>query len=102
MTTKTTPTVFPIDVAAKRLGLTPCGLNADWCVQAWHLGDGEPNRLDGDLYLLDTEDGHWEIVSRHYSESGNDEVKTLERGEESAKGLERLEASIAAAKEAQR
>jgi hypothetical protein len=33
-----------------------CGLNADWSTRAWHLGpSAEPNRNDGDLYILDSE-----------------------------------------------
>ena len=40
---------------------TACGLNADWCVQAWHYGTNEPNRVDGDLYVCDDEDGTFSV-----------------------------------------
>lgn len=46
---------------------TQCGLNADWCVCAWHLGIGEPNKTDGELYLIDNEDESYSIVIRHYA-----------------------------------
>jgi len=44
---------------------TPCGLNADWCVQAWHYGKNTPNCVDGDYYVLDNEDGKF-IVARYF------------------------------------
>lgn len=44
-----------------------CGLNADWCVSAWHIGPGcPPNTVSGDAYLLDEEDGDWALVRRWY------------------------------------
>ncbi|TNE90348.1 MAG: hypothetical protein EP330_08510 [Deltaproteobacteria bacterium] len=48
------------------LGLRRCGLNADWSVEAWHLGQGKPNVRGGDVYVLDDEmdDGSWGIVQR--------------------------------------
>ena len=42
-----------------------CGLNADWCVQAWHYGVNEPNVVDGDYYVIDNEDGNF-LVQRYY------------------------------------
>ena len=40
-----------------KLGGVSCGLNADWCVQAWHFGPtGAPNTHQGDYYILDLED----------------------------------------------
>lgn len=44
---------------------TECGLNADWCIQAWHYGTNEPNCVDGDYYVLDNEDGNF-LVQRYY------------------------------------
>lgn len=44
---------------------TECGLNADWCIQAWHYGTNEPNSVDGDYYVLDNEDGNF-LVQRYY------------------------------------
>lgn len=71
--------MFKTDVdvreALERRGLPfkPCGLNADWCVSAWHLSKGEPNTTSGDFYLLDTEKkdegtGDWlfSVVQRNY------------------------------------
>ena len=56
----------------RALGITypACGLNADWCVQAWYL-DGpaeEANLVSGGLYLLDNEDGTYLIVKRYYED----------------------------------
>ncbi len=44
---------------------TACGLNADWCIQAWHYGTNEPNSVDGDYYVLDNEDGKF-LVQRYF------------------------------------
>ena len=44
---------------------TSCGLNTDWCVQAWHYGTNIPNCEDGDYYVLDNEDGEF-IVARYF------------------------------------
>mgnify|MGYP003652053588 CR=1 FL=1 len=35
--------------------LTACGLNADWCVSAWHVGGNEPNTVSGDIYVVEDE-----------------------------------------------
>lgn len=72
----------------------PCGLNADWSVRAWFLGQGRPNMDDGGFYLLDTEqdgaDGPvFEVVQRFHEEldtpngyipnpSYNDETQGIE------------------------
>lgn len=54
-------------LAAAGLPVRPCGLNADWCVSAWHLGPSTtPNRTDGDYYLLDDEDGDAVTLARQY------------------------------------
>ena len=34
---------------------TPCGLNADWWMEAYHYGDNRPNWVDGDYYVLELE-----------------------------------------------
>lgn len=67
--------------------LTACGLNADWCVSAWHVGDNEPNTVSGDIYVVENEDNFDEparffVVQRFYIDdndeiSENDEVKEL-------------------------
>jgi|TARA_R110002051_G_scaffold238349_2_gene299087 hypothetical protein len=44
---------------------TPCGLNADWCIEAWHYGTSTPNSVDGDYYVLDNEDGRF-IVTQYF------------------------------------
>lgn len=64
-----------VERALREVGLPvkPCGLNADWCVSAWHLSNGTPNQKDGDYYLLDTEETNddgdclFEIVTRFYA-----------------------------------
>jgi hypothetical protein len=61
---------------AAGLSVVPCGLNGDWNCQAWHLGpSSQPNRVDGDFYLLDMEDGDLcSIVTRSYVDGDNDEI----------------------------
>lgn len=53
----------------------PCGLSADWVVQAWHLGPSdEPNKNDGDWYLVDDETGDektYSLVQRFYTLDGD-------------------------------
>jgi len=44
------------------------GLNADWISAAYFIGPGRPNRTPGAAYLLDNEDGQWEIVRRWYAD----------------------------------
>ena len=51
----------------------PCGNNADWSVSAWYVGVNEPNDEDGDLYLLDHEDGKYSITRRNYIGDGETE-----------------------------
>ena len=42
---------------------SPCGLNADWWMRAWHFGPGDrPNWVDGDVYVLDDEEGAFNVV----------------------------------------
>jgi hypothetical protein len=47
---------------------TECGLNADWCVQAWHYGTNAPNCVDGDYYVVDNEDGDFLVHQTFPSE----------------------------------
>lgn len=70
---------------ASTLKYPTCGLNADWCVQAWYL-DGpwsEANLTSGGTYLLDNEDGTYLILKRYYecdghaTSSGNDLIVEL-------------------------
>ena len=47
-----------------------CGLNADWCVKAWHFGPSEkPNETSGDVYVIDNEDSSFHVVRRFYDSS---------------------------------
>ena len=55
---------------------TPCGLNADWCIQAWHYGTNDPNCVDGDYYVLDNEDGNF-LVARYFPSKEEDCVTTI-------------------------
>ena len=63
---------------AAGLPVRPCGLNADWCVRAWHLGPSTtPNMVSGDLYLThDPVDRHdacaWYVVRRTLDEDTDD------------------------------
>jgi hypothetical protein len=59
-----------------------CGLNADWNCSAWHFGPSlAPNRVSGDVYVLDTEFDNSEdafiIVQRHYSTDGSYRVEDV-------------------------
>jgi len=61
---------------------TACGLNADWCVSAWHVGDNEPNRVSGDIYVVEDEDdfpkaARFFVVQRFYKDGDNDEINEL-------------------------
>ena len=47
-----------------------CGFNADWCVSAYHLGNGAPNHEPGGIYLIDNEDGTWDVSRRYHVEDG--------------------------------
>lgn len=61
------------------LPVKPCGLNADWCVSAWHLSQGTPNINSGDRYLLDTETDNeqgetlYDLVQRFYTAEDSDD-----------------------------
>tara|TARA_R100001163_G_scaffold48310_1_gene36316 strand:- start:1632 stop:2075 length:444 start_codon:yes stop_codon:yes gene_type:complete len=55
---------------------TPCGLNADWCTQAWHYGTNEPNSVDGDYYVCDDEDGTFS-VNRYFPTKEEDCTITI-------------------------
>ena len=76
---------------------TRCGLNADWSVSAWHVsGSSEPNLHTGDRYIIDCEDGYFELVERwicdtaggkysgmpdryrHEADGHNDLIRTLQ------------------------
>jgi len=56
-----------------------CGLNSTWCVEAWHYGFNEPNITDGDIYVVDQEDGTFDVV-RRYPSRDEDECKLIEGG----------------------
>lgn len=75
-------------LAKRNLPVKPCGLNADWSVEAWHLSAGEPNKTSGDYYLTDDElqdnDGHamFSICQRFYTADlpngdGNDTIVSI-------------------------
>ena len=56
-------------LANKHLG-HHIGMNADWIFETWHLGNGEPNKTSGDMYLvLDTEHNTGMVVKRHYGKA---------------------------------
>ena len=60
-------------IAASDRLAKPCGLNADWSVRAWHLGPGKvPNMTDGDVYILDDEQGGFSVVRRWYEREGGE------------------------------
>jgi len=69
---------------------TPCGLNADWCIQAWHYGTNEPNSVDGDYYVLDNEDGNF-IVARYFPSKEEDCVTTIASFPTKAKAMAMVE-----------
>lgn len=55
-----------------------CGLNADWCVSAWHIGPSSvPNKNNGDFYIVDDEDGTYGIVQRFHRDDDNDEINEI-------------------------
>jgi hypothetical protein len=70
-----------IKLTARGEGGRQCGLNADWSVSAWHIGpSASPNQHDGDLYLLDDEDGYMSLVQRTYGaemDGGNDLIDQI-------------------------
>lgn len=50
---------------------TPCGANNDWFVKAWHLGpDSHPRHCSGNYFVLDQEDGTYELCRLHRAEDG--------------------------------
>tara|TARA_R110000851_G_scaffold218403_1_gene371309 strand:+ start:256 stop:699 length:444 start_codon:yes stop_codon:yes gene_type:complete len=55
---------------------TECGLNAEWCVEAWHYGTNEPNSVDGDYYVCDDEDGTFS-VNRYFPTKEEDCTITI-------------------------
>jgi len=55
---------------------TECGLNAEWCVEAWHYGTNEPNSVDGDYYVCDDEDGTFS-VNRYFPSKEEDCTITI-------------------------
>ena len=55
---------------------TECGLNAEWCVEAWHYGTNEPNSVDGDYYVCDDEDGTFS-VNRYFPTEEEDCTITI-------------------------
>lgn len=70
--------------------IRPCGLNADWSYPAYHVGPStQPNRVSGDVYVLDDEEGTFSVVRRTFDED------TL-NDENLAEGLD-LVAALAAA-----
>ena len=61
---------------ARKLGLPPVGLNADWSVTAWHAGPSDsPNMTGGDVYILEDEEAHeptYLVVRRWYVDDGHE------------------------------
>ncbi len=74
-----------IALACARFDVEPCGQNADWSVEAWHLGpSARPNRFDGDLYLIrGDDDGTWSVFQRFYNTDpraiDSDDIRTIAR-----------------------
>lgn len=96
------PTPEEIEAAFTRYSLPfrPCGLNADWIFQAYHLGpSSEPNRVSGDLYVFHDEDADddsasFQLFRRTYS-ADFDET----RDEELTDGGSTLDHCLAIARE---
>lgn len=66
--------------SALSAAFAPCGLNADWCVSAWHVGlSTVPNMTDGDVYILSDENeaGTFSVVQQFPSriETGDNIVE---------------------------
>lgn len=40
------------ELTVRGLPYKSCGLNADWCVSAWHLSEGEPNKTSGGIIAV--------------------------------------------------
>ncbi len=62
-----TDTVVRNALLTNGLPIRSCGLNADWCVSAWHVGPGDmPNdNARAQLYVIDNEDGTIAAGWRH-------------------------------------
>lgn len=54
-----------------------CGLNADWCVNAWHISPGEANKKSGDFYIIDDECRKLSLVRRWLASEDNDETQNF-------------------------
>tara|TARA_R110000851_G_scaffold41537_5_gene104168 strand:+ start:1251 stop:1694 length:444 start_codon:yes stop_codon:yes gene_type:complete len=72
---------------------TPCGLNADWCIQSWHYGTNQPNSVDGDYYVLDNEDGKF-LVARYFPSKEEDCVTTIASFPTKAEAIAMVERSF--------
>lgn len=49
------------------------GLNADWCVSAYRISPGRPNRDPG-FYVTDDENGEFSVVFAHHDVNDTREV----------------------------
>lgn len=54
-----------------------CGNNSFWGVSAWYVGINTPLEEDGDLYIIDHEDGKYSITRRNYIGDGDTEQVDL-------------------------
>ena len=59
------------EAAARNIPLVPCGCNADWIGETYHLSGGAPNQTPGDYYITDNEDDSWSVVRRFYIDYEN-------------------------------
>ena len=75
---------------ARGVRLAFCGLNADWCIDAWHVHSGAtPNTQSGDLYLLQDDEGDhpYQLVVRTHTgtlttpDGGNDIITEIVAGD---------------------
>ena len=78
----TTEDTMTTEESLLSLRFTSCGLNADWCVSAWHVGDNKPNTVSGDIYVIEDEDAYPElarflVVQRTYTEDEDIDDKDL-------------------------
>jgi len=60
------------EAADRKIPLHRCGLNSDWCVDAYHLSGGDPNQTTGDYYIVDNEDDTWTLLRRFYADLPNE------------------------------
>ena len=72
---------------------TECGLNAEWCVEAWHYGTNEPNSVDGDYYVCDDEDGTFS-VNRYFPTKEEDCTITIASFPTKADAMAKVERSF--------